>query len=505
MTSSKLRAAHILTVDARPLEETAWSWRKSWYSGSDSIYAVFAKFASLNRIKPRDICELFVEPHDAAARRKLIGRPTYPKVDLRYPEHVRYGRLANILKLDAEQLRQGFVAAQFPNAATMASPVLVWCAQCAEKGYHSASFQLNFYRQCPLHRRELRRSCTRCGRPLPYWLYPPTSAAFFVCPNCQHDHAPKLRETRINLALDDEDANKFADHIELVRFVVSLPTLVNAQKAAMGAPHEPIVISKADAFRRRADFHQFVTEMLSSVAARRRPAQGQLECKPASAVYCEHFMDLPEIMKNSRIKRNPDEALKSAELVYRTVRRWLRRRVVREHRGCLAAAQKHLWWDLDGERTAAFCPVAMAFLRWRMQWEGCRIPRSLDRGRGGRIPLGLLGWLSSDAPIPSPMWTKGLADWVTSHLLGFACLDSFYGWLVLAQRAARDGAVTWNPRDQERFCFRHWACSGQGTVMDPGLFYAEATWEEYDLGRLQPVFSKAHQCQHAASLAAIHR
>jgi hypothetical protein len=505
MTSTRLRAANIVAADEPALEEPSWSWRKSWYSGSDSIYAVFAKFASLNRIKPRDLCELFVEPNDEGLRVRLVGKPYYPKVDLRYSNHVRYGRLANILQLDAEQLRQGFVSEQFPNAVSLASPNLVWCPQCAESGYHAAAFQLNFYRRCPLHRRELRRSCIRCERPLPYWLYPPSSAPFFVCPHCGHDHARRLRETRINLALEDEAANMFADHIELVRFLVSLPTLVNAQKVAMGAPHLPIMISKADAFRRRAAFHQFVTDMLASVAARRGLPQGQLESQQPSAIYSERYMALPEITKNSRIKRDPDEALQGGALIYRTMRRWLRRRVVRQHRACLAAAQNHLWWDLDGESTAALCPVAMAYVRWRMQWEGCRIPRGLGQQKIARIPLGLLGWVSSDAPMPSPMWTKGLTLWVTNHLLGFACLDSFYGWLALAQRAAQAGHVNWNLRDHERFCFRHWACSGRGTVPDPGLLYVEASWDDCDLHRLEPAFTRMHQRQHLAALSSIRR
>lgn len=501
---SKAPAARIVTAVEPPIKELAWSWRSSWYSGSESIYAVLAKFAALNRIKPRDVCELFIEPNVESRRFTLVGRPYFPKVDLRYPQHVRYGRLSNILKLDVEQLRQGFVSEQFPNAVALSSPNLVWCPQCAERGYHSASFQLNFSHMCPLHRRELRRKCSRCNQPLPYWLYPPTSVGFFVCPNCRHDHASKLQQMRLNLALEDEALSMFADHINLMRFVDSLPTLVNAQKASMGAPHLPILIGKADAFRRRIHFHQFVTDMLASVAARRGLPQGQLDSRPPSFVYSEPYLPLSKIVKSSRIKHDPDEVLRDAQIVYRTTRRWLYRQVLRGHSGCLAAAQKYLWWDVEGETTAAFCPVAMAVLRWRMQWEGCRIPNSLDNRKVARIPLGLLAWVSSDAPIPSPLWTNGLTRWITNHLLGFACVDSFYGWLVSSERAGRAGQLTWNQREHERFSFRHWACSGRGTEHEPGLLYVEATWEARDISD-QPTCNRDHRRQHLALLKEIQR
>lgn len=504
MTKKASDAARIITTSVG-MQEYAWSWRKSWYSGSDSIYAVLAKFEALNRLKPRDLCELFIERNIDSVRGKRVGVAHYPKVDLRCTTNFRLGRLANLLQLDADQLRHGFVSEQFPNAMTVASADLVWCPMCAERGYHAASFQLNYHRQCPLHHEELRRSCFRCKQKLPYWLYGPRSVAFYVCPNCRHDHAPRLRQPRTSLSLKAGEVALFADHIQLVRFLDALPTLINAQKDAMGAPHLPIMISKADAFRRRAAFHQFVTDTLTSVAARHaRSPQAILEVRAPSSVYREAYMALPEILKHSRIKRDTDERLKQAQLVYRTTRRWLRRRVVRDHRGCLAAAQSHLWWDMDGESTDAFCPVALAFLRWRMQWEGCRIPRSLSRQKGDRVPLGLLGWTSSEAPLPSPLWTQGLSHWVNNHILGFACLDSFQGWLRLARQAERSGRIAWDLHDHKRFGFRHWACCGRGTVDDPGLLYVENTLQQADLQQLGSC-TGAHRRQHNSAISRIVR
>lgn len=66
---------------------------------------------------------------------------------------------------------------------------------------------------------------------------------------------------------------------------------------------------------------------------------------------------------------------------------------------------KTLWWDLEGEKTNSFCEIALAFIRWRMHWEGRRIPATLAVSNRGIVPYGLLGWISKDAPISSAYWS----------------------------------------------------------------------------------------------------
>lgn len=501
--TTELSAARIFTPQPQQAPDSGWSWRSSWYSGSESIYAVLAKFAALNRIKPRELCELLVEP-TGAARYKMVGKPHFPKVDLRFSTDIRYGRLANILKIDADQLRKGFVSEQFPHAIGLASPDLIWCPQCAQRGYHCASFQLNFYRRCPLHKTELRRVCSKCHRPLPYWLYPPQSVGFFICPNCGLNHAQRLQELRVNLMLAEDECSLFADHVELVSLVDSLPTLVNAQRTLMGAPHLPIVISKADALRRRAHFHQFVTSMLASVAARRGLPQAHLDISDPMVAYSEPYLPMEKILMTSRVKSNSEEIQADALVVYRSLRRWIGRRVLCGHRHCVAEAQRHLWWNTEGETTTAFCPVAIAFLRWRMQWEGCRIPAALDQQRRLRTLYGLIGWVYSEAPIPSVLWTEGLTRWLTKHLLGFACLDSFYGWLDSANRSEATGRIFWSHEECRNFNFRHWACSGRGTQDEPGLLYVEMPRDTRELTSLAAC-SRNHRTRNLAALGSIHR
>ncbi|MDO8777183.1 MAG: hypothetical protein Q7K57_52435 [Burkholderiaceae bacterium] len=124
-----------------------------------------------------------------------------------------------------------------------------------------------------------------------------------------------------------------------------------------------------------------------------------------------------------------DKRLEEAWAIYRAIRRHLWRHHVCQHRRCARLAMTTLWWDLEGERTHSFCCVALAFIRWRMQWEGRRIPATLAGPNRGGVPYGLLGWVSQDAPIPSVYWSPAFESWLNAHLLGAACLHSFAGWM----------------------------------------------------------------------------
>jgi hypothetical protein len=493
----------LLVMDHSEPTPKKWNWRSSWYSGGESCYALLAKFASLNRLNVREMSELFVEPHAPSRRLHIIGQPVYPKIDLRYPEHVKVGRLSNILGIDAWKILQGFTSEQFPSAAATASTNLVWCPKCAEAGFHSAAFQLSYFLMCPLHRIRLRKVCGRCRQPLPYSFYAARASRFFVCPNCKLDNAPRLRDIRVELSLEPEAVAVFSDHIDLVRYVDRLPTLIDTVRKEMAAPNLPIMMSKADAFRRRIAFEGFVADVLASLAARREPEQLKLDVVQPSAAFCEPYLPLRKLVKTHAPIADQQTQMERGWTIYRAIRRWIARRVVGGHISCVRAAQAALWWDMDGETTAALCPTAIAYLCWRMQWEGCRIPAMLDPRKPGKVPYGLLAWVSAVAPIASPLWTEGYSRWVFGHLLGLACFDSFRDWSEVTRRSANAQRMNWSHRQYRMFGFRHWACCGRGTIYEPGVFYTEGATEA-SLDSAPPV-KRSHLRSHLRLLQATKR
>jgi hypothetical protein len=84
--------------------------------------------------------------------------------------------------------------------------------------------------------------------------------------------------------------------------------------------------------------------------------------------------------------------------LYRAVRRHVWRAAVGVHRPCARLAASQLDYDTEGQHIPTFCPVASAYLRWRMYWEGMRVPADLFRPPR-HIPFGVLGWLCDGAPV----------------------------------------------------------------------------------------------------------
>ncbi len=129
---------------------------------------------------------------------------------------------------------------------------------------------------------------------------------------------------------------------------------------------------------------------------------------------------------------------------YKAVRRWITRVYGRGHGACIATAARHLTWSLTGSTTTPFCPIAQALLRWRCKWEGFGTPSALLR-RPLHGPLGLAVWLSLYAPVAQRHWNHSAGQWVTLHLLGRACVDSFRAFLAEADRLHINRRTLWLP------------------------------------------------------------
>ncbi|UUZ76049.1 hypothetical protein LP414_32315 [Polaromonas sp. P1(28)-13] len=467
-------------VDYEVAPHHQWCWRPEWYSGSDSVYCLLAKFSRLNVLTIRDLCELFVERNATDGVHWTNGRPHYPIVDLRFSRGMRVGRLANVLKLDAAKVQLGFAEAISPEAAPRAASYLKWCAGCAKTGFHSAFFQLDFVCACPLHDTLLLHRCPSCAKPVPYRLHAPSGGVLFCCPTCGRDLAPILQRPRTALTLKGRKAMVLAEHVSLIQFTAQLPTLIDACRSSVDNARMLLMLGKSDKGRRTALFRQFVADVLISVAARAgRLKQLQLQLLQPLSVYRDSRSDTENPSQSHRIPAQrgesvtqaTDRRLTDAEAIYRSVRRHLWRHQVCGHRKCAQHAMKSLWWDLDGEQTASFCATALAFIRWRMQWEGRRVASRLTERPGTHdVAYGLLGWVCADAPIASSRWSAGFERWLNAHVLAAACFDSYRSW---TEQAARDEAwrvMRWNSRLHNGFGRRHWACSGCGNESEPGLF-----------------------------------
>lgn len=473
----------IITYDTAPSHQ--WCWRPEWYSGGDSAYCLLAKFSRLNVLSIRETCEVFIKLNPKSGIKFEVGHPHFPRVDLRFSSHLSIGRLANILKLDAASLQSGFVDTLFPTSARSSAPYLKWCSTCAGNGFHSAVYQLDFVHTCPLHKTTLLHRCKNCGSQLPYELHAPTGGTLFCCPRCRSDAAPNLSTPIHGFALSDESAAALASHVDLIRFADQLPTLIAKCRASVNSPFMPLVLSKPDNRQRSLSFRHFVTDVLTAVSFKGSlQAQQELHLLAPISTFIEtHENENKRLTQTKKVRASPsgksianatDQKLAEATAIYRAIRRHLWRHRLCAHRACARFAMRSLWWDLEGAKTDAFCPTAVAFMRWRMHWEGRRVPSRLaERPERTAVAYGLLGWISMSAPIPSVYWSKNFEAWLNASLLAAACFDSFRAWEQRCVLDLRKGKIAWNFRDHDNYARRHWACSGRGTSFEPGLLFLE--------------------------------
>jgi hypothetical protein len=505
----------------RPAQiERGWCWRDDWVTGYDSAYGLLSKFAKLNAMGARELAHLFIDR--GCGQRTAILRA--PKVDLRSGKLFDLGTLAKTLRLDPLHVRHAFLLDQLANSRRKSSSVLRWCPRCANHGFHSPVFQLDLLGVCPAHGQAIRSRCPKCRTPIPYRLQPDVFAEPFCCPSCAADLAPSLRNPRTrSLLLRGPDTAWINNLVNLFTFedeMVPLKLELNRQRKLLGIGE--VVFAAADWRRVESEYTGFVKQVLEDLEAERGRSQRTLQFDRIS-VTVKRAETAPkpgaperrhkarrgkapvDIQSSSLLKRGWDGRLRASYLVYSAVRRHLWRHVVYQHQGCIVAAGRHLWWHMEGERTTSFCPIAEAFLRWRMYWEACGTPCYLLAPMR-KDPFGLAGWMAASAPICPPGWAWEAEQWVSDHVLGQACLASFGDLLDIAIRDHSRGKIEWNGHAISGRHSSYWAVAGRDTPLCPVRIYEQLRQAyQFKTVMTQHCGDRAHRRDHQICLADVHR
>ncbi len=285
----------------------------------------------------------------------------------------------------------------------IAFATLRWCPKCSIEGVHLSAFQYRASEQCPIHRVQLVQRCEQCGATIPYRLRPNVFRTPFNCPSCAHPWFLPAQGPD-NLRVGRTYRGLLQDRLEN-----RLPVIRTEDRGAMHFRMPP---------------------------------------SHAWTLYaCSDAIEDDEVREEIDLELASDYVRSSDILArgcYKAVRRWIMREYGRRHRACIATAARHLCWSLTGNTTTSFCPVAQAFLRWRCKWEGFGTPSALLQCplHG---PLGLATWLSLYAPIAQRNWSRSARIWVTLHLLGRACLDSFRTFLAEVDQQRMHRRTLWLP------------------------------------------------------------
>lgn len=493
---------------ASSFQRSSTCWRTDWDSGGESIYALLAQYAALNAISTSHLCKRFVHrtelPVSRSAAPSMLRR--FHLIDLRYSDGLKLQELCQALHLTEVELRSRFVCEFAPDQATLTSRHLVWCSRCAEEGRHFVTFQLSAVRNCPLHAEELLRRCPHCKQLIAYELRNSNKSALFVCPHCTKDFAPKLRSTQGKVSSPVQRTGLVTRHLESIKVVAALPMMFGQVRAEIGMPHYPMHVLRPDLSRPAPGYSDFVTSFIGSVRvlAKSNPSDLSTLQFPFSVVGSKLTeRRLPSVLRKSLKREDLARAEADIWAIYRSIRRQVLHHFVGRHEACVRVAQYNLWWNLEGEIMGSFCPVAIAFLRWRMQWEGCHIPSHLDRRERAAVPIGLGIWLECRPPVNMQYWTPAFIEWLNHHLLACDTMDTFAGWYELAIRDHSKRRVQWQKEDSKNFALRNWACcGGRGVHGEPGYFCYD---RHTSFSRAPPLFPPGHLGQVRLLLSLIKR
>ncbi|MEC4718064.1 hypothetical protein RY831_02795 [Noviherbaspirillum sp. CPCC 100848] len=513
-----MKVARILLDEPLPLEKS-WCWRDDWVHGFDSVYALLSKFAMLNALNAVELAQLFIR-RDCGKKTAIVRSPA---VDLRYSALFDLTQLARLLRLETPQIHQAFLPEQLANGRRRFRDILCWCPECARSGFHSSAFQLEFVRSCPVHGNPIRMCCQTCGTAIPYQLQVAVFAQPFGCPTCHADLAPAFRNPKDRLlAALPPMTSWISDLAVLCAFddlTMPIRQDINRQRSRAGLATVLFAISN---WRRPASDYSAFIDSVWHVVERKQGNAHLSGPRVPLVVASKGLSELPIRCKLQRATRRLpgirrtkvsmsatkdawDEQLRLSNLVYGAVRRHLWRHLLKQHQSCITSAAKHLDWRLEGVSTAAICPVAEAFLRWRMHWEGVGTPSGL-RAPQMTMPSGLAGWIGTHAPICPLCWTRTAEQWVSDHVLGRHAIATFRTFLESALAHQRGGRITWHSVIVSTHHLPYWAIVGRDTAADPVTLFSEYGCASVLLALIQEMPKTVeHQQRHLNALYGIQR
>jgi hypothetical protein len=471
-----------ILLDTYRAESEQWSWRPAWHVRGESVCTLFWKFAQLNQITAKELAQLVA--NRTSGRRTAIC--IKPDVDLRDASVFDLDVMGQILRTNRETIRQSFLFEVLPGSVLRSHEHLRWCVRCMEQGFHSPLFQMRQTRTCPLHAQPLLDYCPQCRRGIPYRLSTPFLAKPFHCPHCGCDFAPMMASERpriLQLSRDETSQitlllkfYKRAD-VETVSVSDAAHLFITAQKARVFH----VDLNESDI---QSHYASFMAQTLKDLVPGQLELEGDLCAKPVTCSvrgYLHHigYEDSSECdEQENRINPEENDAAKSTsqqfiailENTYRGIRRHLWRRVFKAHRRCIASAALCLRNDMHSKSTCGFCPHALAFIRWRMLWEGCGTPRYLFAKRPDRF-FGILGWhLARPSPAPEN-WSTETKAWIAGHIFSSTCLASLAEISKLAIRACEEDVVFWGKKKSAVDYTCLWAVAGRDRREQPATIY----------------------------------
>lgn len=451
-------------LDRYELPMPSYCWREAWVSRYESAYSLLSKFALLNALTATDLARLLVIK--GKGLRTQMQRT--PDLALHDAAGFDLSTLTILLHLPEQGAEEAFLLPALDPRDYVIHPNLRFCPRCLARGFHAAMFQLDIVTRCPIHGCTLTERCPHCKGLIPYRLQHGTFVKPYACVKCQAPLATGLYTGNPKLSvLDHAQAQRLGNVLELLRLKQSIfACAVDLDRHFALYDQGQLRIARPLLQRKKKDYLDFLDTVLSQWT--RLDVQGRKDASDA-VVWLQHsgFVPRPKAPPRrppatlARRWYERDEKFWALMPIYKAVRRHLWRHVVVQHRACIYAAARALWWSPDRLTTPKICPVAYAFLQWRAFWEGFSAPQHLFLPPT-HAPLRILAWLGDTAPFCPRSWPPNVQDWLTQRIFALDCSNSFDEWLGIAKRLTRRKAFDWSRDLCTGHTLTYWAATGKG-------------------------------------------
>lgn len=428
-----------------------FNWRPESVAPYESAWSLVNKFVALNHVDITESARLLVRHERAAAKR----HPT-SLIDVACSHDLDPRRLQWLFKLPGAMVYHAFVDPYRYPAITSwgvdaVAANLRFCPVCIQKGFHTPLFQVLAIVKCPMHLEPLTELCPRCKSATRYRCSRHTIKNPYGC-TCGHSYFIDLGGSRWTPGVSEAESWQIErylrwlqrhcdDHFESWKMSVINADAPMAQVLnGLSYAHEldPIEGWHAAMLARTPGVVQNVVTAGPQFAALR--VQRDVPRWPASLVPLSHDRNVEWF----------EAACKDFYGHYRSLRRYVKRRLLRRHRGCRPRVRV-----TGGRAVDDRCAWIDGYEAWDNEWGGpYRDPwyrfERFQRGVEAHKSFLLSLYTSIDAEDRHTQTAQELLCWTGARWLVLILLASLYAHcrrVLLPLDEPLIPYVRWEPAD----------------------------------------------------------
>lgn len=417
----------------------------------ESLWSVLHKFCARNALAGDEAIQTLAGLSD----HKTLQQ--YARSNLRdAPPELWALRLGEATRIDVDDIRAGTVHGLLGGLVNLAEPDLIssanlrFCPHCIQQGHHSVASQLYFQTECFIHGCALRDTCPRCTSRIPYRM--PTSFGMsYACPTCGNELWSRRTAIRASQPNADE-----ASSTGLQKLIGRIKQWTN-HGLRLGTPSIFAFGLEKDGERWVHGHGPYMQDYFDAVG----PRNGQGTCARLRHTIIHVASD----------EMGPAEEYEKFILqirpCYKTVLRWLLKRLTREQRAMANDLCRADWRDRSFQEykdiygTEKMPPAVYALISWRMLWEQAESPAKLLRrlverpckiSPRGRRKHCVRNWAQAVAEQFTEyfrvVWQEGVSSQtrlnIDERVFASACVDTFRHILALYERSHQQtGKSSW--------------------------------------------------------------